>query len=699
VRDSSLAGGESVLLVVDQFEELFRFARERKNEDGGAEARLFVASLLEATDASTAPLYVVLTMRSDFLGECSQFAGLPDALNRSQYLIPQLTREQVRDSIEKPARLVSAEMNKRLVERLLNELGDDTSELPVLQHALNRTYMEFLKGGGSGEIQVKHYLDAGTMAGALDKHAGDVLEGLSEPAQPWTEIVFRALTAEEGNRKIRRPVRLGRLYGVAGASDVREQTLIREVIDAYAERHNSLLVHSDDSVIDVSHESLIGHWSKLKLWADEEAKAASWYQRAADDTVRYRAGEARTWRDPELSLVLKNILSGAWNQVWADRLPNAKALYPDVKSFLKLGDAEQRQERGDQETRDAQKLADANALAAAERKSKEDAQARAEAERKAKEDAESRAGAESKAKEEAEARANAEEQAKNAAQALVKAQRRANVVLRFAGVSVVSLVVLLLWSQIRVNQLLKSQSNVLLAGQGALQAKLGAAAEARVDPNGLRYVFIPSGNFMMGCSFVDFQCDENEKPAHAVHITKGFWLGQTEVTQAAWKKVMNTDPSHFKGEQLPVETVSWDDAAKYCETTGGRLPTEAEWEYAARAGSNSARYGELDAIAWYFENSGKTTHEVGRKKPNQFGLFDMLGNAWEWVEDDYAPYTSTAETDPLVQVHSQSRTHKVVRGGSWNADSQLTRASGRIWREPYDLSELVIGFRCVGEFR
>ena len=226
VRESGLAEGENVLLVVDQFEELFRFADRRKSEDGGAEARLFVAALLEATDASTAPLYVVLTMRSDYLGECTQFAKLPDALNRSQYLIPQLTREEVRDSIEKPARLFNAEMNERLVERLLNDLGDDATDLPVLQHVLNRTYGEFVKGGGTGEIQIEHYVDAGTMKDALDKHADAVFTGLSEAARPWTEKVFRCLTAEEGVRKVRNAVGLELLYGVVDAADEGEKKLV-----------------------------------------------------------------------------------------------------------------------------------------------------------------------------------------------------------------------------------------------------------------------------------------------------------------------------------------------------------------------------------------------------------------------------------------------------------------------------------------
>ncbi len=239
------------------------------------------------------------------------------------------------------------------------------------------------------------------------------------------------------------------------------------------------------------------------------------------------------------------------------------------------------------------------------------------------------------------------------------------------------------------------------AGSEDHTAKLQAVAAktgARVNPkDGLNYVFIPAGSFEMGCSAGDSDCFPDEKPAHDVKISSGYWLGQTDVTQAAWKRVMNTEPSHFRGDQLPVESVSWNEAAQYCETIGGRLPTEAEWEYAARAGSTSARYGELDAIAWYNKNSGGTTHAVAAKQPNQFGLFDMLGNVWQWTADWYGEkyYIPQASTDPQGPSSGQDR---VVRGGSWLYDSLYARASLRYTYVP-TYRDYNLGFRCVGEFR
>jgi formylglycine-generating enzyme required for sulfatase activity len=198
--------------------------------------------------------------------------------------------------------------------------------------------------------------------------------------------------------------------------------------------------------------------------------------------------------------------------------------------------------------------------------------------------------------------------------------------------------------------------------------------------DGLTYVWIPAGSFTMGCSPGDTECDSDEKPAHAEQIANGFWLGQTEVTQAAWKKVNGGNPSYFKSDQLPVEQVDWAQASDYCRTVGGRLPTEKEWEYAARAGAGSARYGSLDAVAWYPNNSGGTTHPVGLKQANAFGLYDMLGSVWEWTFDDY------------------DAGHKVMRGGSWYSLTRFVRASVRNRNEPAKRN-IFIGFRCVGEFR
>ena len=222
----------------------------------------------------------------------------------------------------------------------------------------------------------------------------------------------------------------------------------------------------------------------------------------------------------------------------------------------------------------------------------------------------------------------------------------------------------------------------------------------------LNYVWIPPGTFMMGCSPGDKECLEDEKPAHQVRITKGFWIGQTEVTVGAYKRFaaatgrqMPDAPTFNSGwanDNMPIVNVTWDEAHDYCTWAGGRLLTEAEWEYAARGGSTEARYGNLDEIAWYGQNSGGRTHEVAQKRANGFGLYDMLGNVWEWVNDWYDEnyYQHSPSQDPPGPESGQ---YRVLRGGAWVSLPRFARVSLRGWGDPSYRDDLN-GFRCGGVF-
>jgi formylglycine-generating enzyme required for sulfatase activity len=223
--------------------------------------------------------------------------------------------------------------------------------------------------------------------------------------------------------------------------------------------------------------------------------------------------------------------------------------------------------------------------------------------------------------------------------------------------------------------------------------------------DGLKYVWIPPSTFMMGCSPGDSECGDDEKPAHQVTITRGFWIGQTPVTVGAYKRFagatgreMPPAPNFNKGwanENMPIVNVTWDDAQSYCGWTGGRLPTEAEWEYAARGGSTEARYGPLDEVAWYSGNSGGQTHDVAQKRANGFGLYDMLGNVWQWVSDWYDAnyYQSGPAQDPQGPASGQMR---VLRGGSWVVAPNFVRVSSRVRLNPA-FRHYLVGFRCGGE--
>jgi formylglycine-generating enzyme required for sulfatase activity len=234
----------------------------------------------------------------------------------------------------------------------------------------------------------------------------------------------------------------------------------------------------------------------------------------------------------------------------------------------------------------------------------------------------------------------------------------------------------------------------------AVSATPKGKIETKTNPkDALNYVLIEPGRFRMGCSPEDGQCDDVERPSHSVRISRAFWIGQTEVTQAAYKKVVGSNlENHFQGDQLPVDSASWDDAQVYCEAIGMRLPTEAEYEYAARGDENKyeARYGPLVEIAWYDGNSSHKTHEVGKQKPNDYGLYDMMGNVWEWVADWYGSYTSGEkypEQDPRGPANAY---YRVLRGGAANSPSRSVRVSYRIGDEPSDHGGgNYLGFRCA----
>ena len=209
---------------------------------------------------------------------------------------------------------------------------------------------------------------------------------------------------------------------------------------------------------------------------------------------------------------------------------------------------------------------------------------------------------------------------------------------------------------------------------------------------GIEMVLIPAGKYMRGAYSGDSEADDDERPPHEVVITKSFYLGVYEVTQSEWQNLMGSNPSHFKGARLPVENVSWDDTQEFLgKSKGLRLPTEGEWEYACRAGTTGLRYGDLHQVAWYDGNSGGTTHAVGGKQSNGFGLHDMLGNVWEWCSDWYGAYPGGSQVDPSGPSSGQSR---VFRGGSWGNFVRYCRASSRYDFAPADWY-YILGFRVA----
>ena len=260
------------------------------------------------------------------------------------------------------------------------------------------------------------------------------------------------------------------------------------------------------------------------------------------------------------------------------------------------------------------------------------------------------------------------------------------------------------------------------------------ASEKRNPNDGQIYIRIPAGAFRMGCEAGDNDCDASEKPAHQVRITKEFWIGQTPVTVDAYQRFAREKgigmPPDRDNEgrklnaaagdgRLPIVAVTWHEASTFCEWAGMRLPTEAEWEYAARAGDAGARYGSLDEIAWYADNSGRARidgtklakgereeyvqrlyqngngpHPVASKRPNAWGLYDILGNVWQWTGDWYGEtyYQHAPASDPAGPAAGEWR---AVRGGSWFDAAWDVRVVIRYARAPENRSN-DFGFRCAG---
>jgi formylglycine-generating enzyme required for sulfatase activity len=224
------------------------------------------------------------------------------------------------------------------------------------------------------------------------------------------------------------------------------------------------------------------------------------------------------------------------------------------------------------------------------------------------------------------------------------------------------------------------------------------AGNVQKDALGISFAYIPPGTFQMGAQ----NGADDEKPVHEVRISKGYWMGIYEVTQEQWQKVMGNNPSQFKScGQCPVEKVSWDDAQEFIkklnsEANDGstyRLPTEAEWEYAARAGTTGDYAGDLDSMAWYMTNAGKKTNPVGQKTANGWGLYDMHGNVYEWVEDWYGDYPSGSVTDPGGAVPAPDSL-RVLRGGSWIFTASDVRSANRYIGAP-KMRGNYVGFRLV----
>jgi hypothetical protein len=344
-----LSPGEGLFVLIDQFEELFRYkdrAATSPNDpvdpaNAASEASAFIELLLASTRCSL-PVYVVMTMRTDYLGDCAEFPEFPEALNESQYLVPRLTREERRQAIEGP--LVRARISSALVERILNDAGDEPDQLPILQHVLMRTWSRWRDSRTWAErpIGTEDYETAGGFEGALNQHADELLDSPAARSEPkFAEIIFKRLTAlGRGNRERRDPATLSELWELCSAVTVERRPSVNAIIEVFRHGEATFLSPREgelahDTHIDITHECLIRNWKVLaERWLPEEETQAHTFIELLERARGWQAGKKELLTGVELSAAVdwdeRRNRSAKWAEHYAK--PGASEA---VESFLK----------------------------------------------------------------------------------------------------------------------------------------------------------------------------------------------------------------------------------------------------------------------------------------------------------------------------------------------------------------------------
>jgi WD40 repeat protein len=372
LHDTPLPERTNLLLLVDQFEEILRYRQQGDSDEADA----FVALLLATAAQHDVPVYVVITMRSDFLGDCAVFRGLPEAINAGLFLTPRLTREQRREAIVGPAMVFGGRVEPALVNRLLNDTGEELDQLPLLQHVLMRMWTraheavqahhgpsqpaDALRNAAdlaAGVIlTLDDYEQVGGLAQALSNHADEAYETLDAEQQRIAAVLFRCLSERSSTqRDTRRPVQLSAVAAVAGVSP----SQVAAVADVFRQPDRSFITPSadvtlhPDTVIDISHESLIRQWQRLNAWAEQEAEAAETYRRLAQTARLWKRRQAALWSTPDLENAL------AWKErerptsAWAARYGEDFAL---AMEFLDASEQQRLEEQQREEAARQSKL-------------------------------------------------------------------------------------------------------------------------------------------------------------------------------------------------------------------------------------------------------------------------------------------------------------------------------------------------------
>ncbi|MCB0497320.1 MAG: hypothetical protein KDC79_14360 [Cyclobacteriaceae bacterium] len=317
--------GENLLILIDQFEELFRYAEY--GHDNKSEASQFVSLLVDAIEQEEVPIHVAITMRSDFIGDSAQYARLTKHINRSSFVIPLMSRHQKRMAIEGPVAVGGGRISERLVNKLLEEIGDNQDQLPIMQHALMRTWDYWVNNRESGEaMDIRHYNAIGKISDALSLHADEAYDELTDKGKRIAEVLFKSLTEiGDDNFGIRRRSSVKEISSIAGVS----HTEVIEIVEHFRKPGRSLLMPAlpieldSESVLEISHESLMRIWTRLRIWVEEENDSAKMYKRISEAAEMHQIGRSGLWRPPDLQLALNWQKKQSPTRQWAERYNTA----------------------------------------------------------------------------------------------------------------------------------------------------------------------------------------------------------------------------------------------------------------------------------------------------------------------------------------------------------------------------------------
>jgi len=325
VRQAELDENENLLIIVDQFEELFSYNRQSgQAQNGYSEYNTFVNLFLEATRQFNVPVFVILTLRSDFLGNCSEFHGLPQAINQAQYLIPNMSKEESRRAITGPLAVSGIDITQRLQSRLLSDLSKITDQLPVLQFALKKTVDYWIRLGMHNEtLDIKHYEQAGLIPDVINNYAEKIYREIEDmKSLRIADTVFTMVTDQTNDlNNIRRPTKIRELAEIAEATP--EEVI--QVINKFRQPGFELLLPlaehelTPDTTIDLCHESLMRQWRRFSLLIEEEQQSVKLYRKLARSAKLYQEGKSELWKDPDLMIAKTWYLGNKPNAAWAKR--------------------------------------------------------------------------------------------------------------------------------------------------------------------------------------------------------------------------------------------------------------------------------------------------------------------------------------------------------------------------------------------